>query len=464
MTTMTTELAQLRPDEITPHPKNPRTDIGDVTELADSIREQGLLEPLIVTADYQLIAGHRRLRAAADAGLPTVPCIVRADLDTEAKQLEAMLVENLQRADLTPVEEATAYEQLRIHGYDPKRIAKATGRSKATVDKRLALMKLGEDTRAKVHAHEITLAEADVLVEFAGDEKATAELEQYLGSGNWQWAVQRQRERRDAKRETAKRIKKLRDAGAEVLTTPPDGYPWSGGVRPLVHLGVDEDEHGDCPGDVYVMSTDHGGAPRLTRCCKDLAQHKADAGDDGDGEGEGAPTIHDAASQAEREERQREQDQLASDLETAAAVRVEWTNKLIGPKSPLTQDQVLTILRARCVSDIDEGYVDLDDIHVLRLYGFHEAPEGEAWYDQAKAAIETWSLEQCAKFLLVATDDNGFRSLVQPWSWRRGNPIALLQKLGYQASDVEQRLIDEYNAAEAERAAQHEADEGGGDA
>lgn len=155
---MTVTLQDLKPAQIKPHKNNPRRVVGDLDELAASIGEQGILEPLIVapngTGDtYVLIAGHRRLAAAKQAKAKTVPCLVRDDLTDPAVQLEAMLVENLQRADLTAVEEAQAYQQLlEFPGYTQPRIAKTTGRAIGTVRARLKLAQLPKPALSCSHA------------------------------------------------------------------------------------------------------------------------------------------------------------------------------------------------------------------------------------------------------------------------------------------------------------------------
>lgn len=147
-------------DRITPHDRNVRRDLGDLTELAASIKAQGLLQPLIVAPDgdgYVLIAGHRRHAAAVKAKVASLPCVVRADLDTPAKVLECMLVENLQRADLTVMEEADAYQQLELLGVKEAAIAKATGRSRATVHQRLLLASLPTERREQYESGSLSL-------------------------------------------------------------------------------------------------------------------------------------------------------------------------------------------------------------------------------------------------------------------------------------------------------------------
>ena len=123
---------------IDPNPANPRRDVGDVSELADSIRVQGIRQNLLVTpapqGRYLLVIGHRRLAAAKLAGLGRVPAVV-ADL-SEREQRELMLVENGQRTDLTVIEEADGYQGLLDLGVGVDEAAQRTGRSASLVRRR----------------------------------------------------------------------------------------------------------------------------------------------------------------------------------------------------------------------------------------------------------------------------------------------------------------------------------------
>jgi ParB/RepB/Spo0J family partition protein len=146
--------AMLQVAEIRPNPGNPRKrfDEGALAELAASIREHGVVEPLVVTrADgkYLIICGERRWRAAQLAGLETLPCIVR-DIDPEAAT-EIMLIENLQRQDLDPIEEAEGFrELLEHHGYTQDSLAQRVGLSAGQVETRLRLLRLPEAVRGAV--------------------------------------------------------------------------------------------------------------------------------------------------------------------------------------------------------------------------------------------------------------------------------------------------------------------------
>lgn len=137
-------------NNILPNKYQPRTNFkeDDLRELADSIKEKGIIQPLIVTSgennQYELVAGERRLRASKLVGLDTVPVVV-LELDDEDSLLELALIENVQRTDLNPIEEAEAYRKL-IHkfGYTQEETATRVGKKRSTVTNMLRLLKLPE--------------------------------------------------------------------------------------------------------------------------------------------------------------------------------------------------------------------------------------------------------------------------------------------------------------------------------
>ncbi|GAA0402684.1 hypothetical protein GCM10009530_63310 [Microbispora corallina] len=156
-------------DKIHGNPGNIREQVGDVSELTASIRAHGLLQPLTVrphpkvAGAYELLAGHRRHAAALDAGLDTVPVVIRPEVD-DATAIEVMLVENVQRRDLNPMEKAEALGKLKGRGYTNALISSRTGIPDSTVSYLLALLELDEAGRQKVRTGEITAVEAVAAV------------------------------------------------------------------------------------------------------------------------------------------------------------------------------------------------------------------------------------------------------------------------------------------------------------
>ncbi len=148
----------LEMDKITPNPDQPRRDMGDLAALADSIREQGVLEPILVNKEgdgYLIISGERRFRASEQAGLRTIPCIIK-NLDKN-QILEIALVENLQRKDLHPFEEADGLKALfKNFNYTHEHIARKLGKSRSSVTETLTLANLSDEVRKAALDAEIT--------------------------------------------------------------------------------------------------------------------------------------------------------------------------------------------------------------------------------------------------------------------------------------------------------------------
>lgn len=169
-----TGIREIPIDRITPNPWQPRQGLYEeaLQELAASIREHGLIQPLIVTQTsdgYQLIAGERRWRAAELAGLERVPVIVKEA--SERDKLELALVENLQRADLNPLEEAMAYQQLnREFGLTQAQIARRVGKSQAAISNALRLLRLPDGVKQALAAGEISEGHARALIPLEDEE------------------------------------------------------------------------------------------------------------------------------------------------------------------------------------------------------------------------------------------------------------------------------------------------------
>ena len=171
---------------IAPNPRQPRTrfDPEELADLAASVKEHGILQPLLVTQgerahEYILIAGERRLLAARQAGLETVPAIVREA--NELERTELALIENVQRADLSPLETAEAYRQLAEDFQLPhEKIAERVGKSRASVTNTLRLLKLPEAVRQSLADSRISEGHARALLALPTAQAQTAALQTVL--------------------------------------------------------------------------------------------------------------------------------------------------------------------------------------------------------------------------------------------------------------------------------------------
>ena len=163
-------------DQISPNPQQPRLafDATSLEELAASIREHGVLQPILVRPlgnnDYQLIAGERRWRATKTAGLATIPALVE-DIDDDTA-LEISIIENLQREDLSPLDEAAMYDRMvREHGYSVRKLAQKLGKDKGYLENRLRLADAPDDVRQLVSLRKDTLSHAYELMKVEDPKK-----------------------------------------------------------------------------------------------------------------------------------------------------------------------------------------------------------------------------------------------------------------------------------------------------
>jgi ParB family chromosome partitioning protein len=165
-------VVQLSPDKLVPNPGQPRKyfDETELRELADSIAEHGIIQPIIAAdagdGSYIIIAGERRTRAARLAGLAKVPVIIRDY--TDQKRLEISLIENVQRADLNPIEEAAAYKNLMdFSRLSQDEVAVRVGKNRSTVANALRLLKLPADVQRSLEQGEISPGHARALLSVA---------------------------------------------------------------------------------------------------------------------------------------------------------------------------------------------------------------------------------------------------------------------------------------------------------
>lgn len=206
------DIYELPVEELIPHPDNPRKDLGDLSELSESIRTNGIRQNLTVVAaervdgvtipkddapHYVVVIGHRRLAAAKLAGLSTVPCAV--EIMDRKEQLSTMLLENMQRSDLTVYEQAMGFEQLRIVGCSVEEISERSGFSKSTVRRRLKMAELDQATLKKISGRQLSLADFDRLAEIEDLDLRNKALKE-IGTNNFEYTLNRAKKEDAAKK------------------------------------------------------------------------------------------------------------------------------------------------------------------------------------------------------------------------------------------------------------------------
>ena len=158
----------LKVDEIRPNPYHPRKvfDKSELEELANSIKENGVFQPILVRkslSGYELVAGERRLRASKLAGLKEIPVIIKDFNDTQ--MMEISLLENIQRKDLSPIEEANAYNQLiKKLNYTQEELAKRLGKSRTNITNMLRLLALPSEVQDMVNSNKLSYGQARTLL------------------------------------------------------------------------------------------------------------------------------------------------------------------------------------------------------------------------------------------------------------------------------------------------------------
>lgn len=223
------------------HPENPRKDLGDLTELTESIRANGILQNLTVVADpernrYLVVIGNRRYEAARAAGLKELPCVI-SDMDHRT-QIATMLEENMQRSDLTAYEQAQGFQMMMDLGFTEAEISEKTGFSRTTVSRRLKMAELDGELFKKAIGKQITMDDLDKLGQIRSIKQRNALLMKY-GENNYDWEVNRAIRLQKAKEKKPKVMALIREAKIPKL---PDKDRYSGKYQRHYNLTVRFDE------------------------------------------------------------------------------------------------------------------------------------------------------------------------------------------------------------------------------
>ncbi len=216
------------------HPDNPRKDLGDLTELAASIKAKGVMQNLTVvpfrdeggTGCCHVVIGNRRMEASKQAGLETLPCIITHM--THAEQVQTMLLENMQRVDLTVYEQAAGFQMMMDFGDSVEQISEKTGFSETTVRRRLKMAELDADTLKEVSDRQLSLGDFDRLAEIEDIDERN-EVLKHIGTANFLWNLTKAKERQTERERCEKWRAVLTAAGFTELTRD-EGWngPYSG--------------------------------------------------------------------------------------------------------------------------------------------------------------------------------------------------------------------------------------------
>lgn len=306
------------------HPNNPRHKATADEELIESVRASGLVQPIIVAPipqrdgqimqHYVLIAGHRRCEALKKVKRKTAPAVVRTDLVTEGQQVEAMLIENGRRKDLSAIEEAEGFHQLELFGYKQKAIATAVGCDPKTVSGRLRLLKLTKKCQTAVHDGQLTIEDALAIVGL--DAKDQAELQKVAGTHEFKWKLEQAKRRKAGRENTAKAAEKLKRAGVPERELPPGISEWNltdaehGMTRLGATFSKEPDDHPGCL--AFLIKQDHYYGAELVHVCTDVSSHDEQLSED-----QKARRLQDEQEQKAHEEHQ-QAEEISKELRTTA--------------------------------------------------------------------------------------------------------------------------------------------------
>ena len=425
-------------DLIDPHPHNPRRELGDLTELAASIREAGVLQNLTLVPQpdnpdrYWPVMGHRRLAAAQAAELEDVMCVIRDDLDLP-EQVAMMVAENVHRDGLSPIEEASCYQDMLDQGWKPKDIVAKTGRPASTVHARLQLLKLPEQAREKVHSGQATLDNAADLQKLDGHPAEMERVANALGTSNFDWELKQARQRIARDEALAPLYTEAERLGAtrgDWNYNTHDSFGGGSTVEAITGMAPFP------PGTVYEPAAYSEYLYLYTpKSAEKLAAAQAR---------EAASTAERDAARASSHEFAEQRAAIEAEAEQASTMRGDWIRQFCGRKRILAKESLLIVqVIAPMVLFSEDLYVDTADL--AEWLGL----EDDSWQDVAdvEAAFDEFA-PSCDRSLclLVVLHMTTSRQSSYGWekAWNQPELVALyglLEQLGYPVSDAERARI-----------------------
>lgn len=251
-------------EDLYPHPDNPRKDLGDLTELADSIKANGVLQnltvvPRTVTGEitgetwqkgYTVVIGHRRLAASKLAGLKELPCVI-TDMDLRS-QVQTMLMENIQRADLTVYEQAQGFQMMLDMGDSVDDIARKSGFSTTTVRRRVKLLELDKDKFKKSEERGVSLFEYMELDKLKSPERKNEMLD-FIGTDNFKYKLKQAIDAEAADERRASWVERLSSFATQV--TDRTGYKFARSFYVNSEVNVERPEDADTVEYFFIVET-----------------------------------------------------------------------------------------------------------------------------------------------------------------------------------------------------------------
>ena len=458
------QIVNIAIDQLFPHPDNPRKDLGDLTELAASIKASGVLQNLTVVPrlrdmtdekyrtacaeyranpteegqrivnrhtvaeGYTIIIGHRRHAAAQLAGLTELPCIV-VEMDAR-EQLQTMLVENMQRSDLTVYEQAQGFQMMLDLGDSVEQIAEKSGFSKATVRRRLKMAELDSDTLKEVSSRQLSLSDFDKLAQVESL-KTRNKLLKDIGTYNFDGAVSRAIREEHRKKVLPEAKKQIKDLGLKLI---PDSDRYSSKYESVKCINLDNWEPesgfrlGNSDGILYYI--DNWGTLSFYRKRKRAASEK-----------KSQAQIEEEKAIAAAHAAIKEEEEIAFDLRQKFIQNLTVTQKNIG-----------LILRGAAIGIVAAAtlYKSPDRNALIKMMGVDPDGKWDETRDRAVSAAASLTNNDLAPEIIYAqfqdSKKNGYHSsYLAEWPKHEKNLMldalyAWLELMGYEMSDDEKGL------------------------
>lgn len=442
---------------IDPNPNNPRRDETPDETLIASITQVGLIEPLIVRPvgdRFQLLAGHRRLAAVKAAGFDRVPCMLRHTDDADA--LAVMIIENLARKDLSPLEEAAGIEQLTTLGRSQRQVATLIGVSQSHISKRLALLKLPDVAREALDSGGITVEDAVKLS--ALDAKTLKPC--FKGGKVQQHEIRTALWRHEQAQKKASARADLEKRGIPVLDKEP-GWGWDESPASLRSIGISDEDHESEPCHAAHITP----GAYVQYACTDPSRHPRPTEDEDEDDrqivggrpqtwvkGHGWVSDDELTDEHRRLIEEEKQARAKADAERAqqeldSRRRLEWMRGHI-EHHPIPQryPEVFGFVAVMipCVSDLDMG-------GVVDLLGL-EVPDDFDMWDHGPELVQAYASSgsphaglkvtlalalDVGNSMLRYRDPEGFTATAAKTF------LAYLREHGYELSDLEREILGE---------------------
>ena len=409
-------------DKLHPHPDNPRKDLGDLSELAESIKAQGILQNLtVVELDkyekgyYRIVIGHRRFEAAKLAGLTELPCVV-STMDYKT-QVATMLLENMQRSDLTVYEQAQGFQMMLDLGESLANISEKTGFSETTVRRRVKLLELDPEKFKASAERNVTLMDYAEL-EKIEDITLRNKVLDVIGTPNFKYELQKAIDKEKADKNMAKYIEQLSTFATQIDN--------SSGMRWVTSYYLSRDDEVEIPDDAgevkyYYLISNYGY----------ITLYK-----------EAVETEEDTAEKEKRDLRQAKYNALDEITKRAFNLRQEFMKGISNTKAKKS----MTTIAEYCIKGMLQTYGGIDIEDMADLLGIKLSEDEDIALEEIIQGISAQPERYMLLFAYCLIEDKSERYFNWDCTHSENEDLdrvyVFLTSLGYELSDEEQAMRD----------------------